>query len=162
MVEKPLQDAAVDLCQRQVRATQPGDEVATGIPDVTHCRFLVALGRQGARKCFHEPAARDDRGGHGSLPGLEQVSEDPVRVPWGRRVPLAAELGRAVAVVAQEAVNAADVEGPNVRFVDRHPGDEVAGCAGQLAEEAGRTALIVHMRLVGRQDPVELRLDDPG
>ena len=48
MAEEPLPDVAVDLCQRQLRAIQPDDEVPTETAEFTHQTTSALHGSTGA------------------------------------------------------------------------------------------------------------------
>lgn len=59
----------------------------------------------------------------------------------------------------QEAVNAADVQQREIGSADGQPGHHVTGRSSQLSNELGRVASPVQMVRVGRNDPVNVRLD---
>ena len=78
MVETLPPGAAIDLCQSQLRAIEPGDEVSTGRLVMADSRFRVASTGQSARERSHELAGGSNSGRARRLSGLDQVAENTI------------------------------------------------------------------------------------
>ena len=140
--EKAAPNALVGCRQGNVRQVEPDEEVTAQVPARNEHRTRVSLHFQELPELHGEMSSGLDLRRHLRVPDLEQMPEEADRkISLIRSGPLADPMpARAMAYMAHEAVNQADVERFQAKPAGRQPDRDMPGRAGQRADIPVRMA----------------------
>ena len=133
--EKAAPNALVGCRQGNVRQVEPDEEVTAQVPARNDHRTRVSLHFQGLPELHGEMSSGLDLRRRLRVPGLEQMPEEADRkIPLILSRPLADPMpARAMAYMAHEAVNEADVERFEAQPAGRQPDRDMPGRADHRA-----------------------------